>query len=150
VPIPDRLFPVIQEAIADSPSEHVFPGADGGKQRDDVKLSKTLQSAFRAAGLVSGWRYICGRKGCGFKEERQVREPSKCPTCGQRLIVVGIPREVRFYDLRHAAATLHRKAGCDPLVVQLALGHAATNTTDEIYTHFTKEEIRVELNKLSL
>lgn len=53
-PIPDALVPVLTEAMAASPSLYVFPGVDGGKLRDDTKLSRCLQHAFRLAGLVTG------------------------------------------------------------------------------------------------
>lgn len=55
----------------------------------------------------------------------------------------------RWYDLRHCAATFHREAGCDPLVIKLALGHAARSVTDDIYTHLSENFMRRELNKLT-
>lgn len=150
VPIPDELLPILQEAVNESPSEYVFCGADGGKMRDDTKLARCLQDAFRRSGLVTGHLYVCSKKGCGFKETRPERKPSTCPTCSRRLLIYGVPRRVRFYDLRHSAATLHREAGCDPRVIQLVLGHAATNTTDDIYTHLSDRYVRLELNRLTL
>lgn len=150
VPIPDGLFPAIKEAIELSPSEYVFTGIDGGKMRDDTKLARTLQDAFRKAGLVTGWEYICGRKSCGFRETIPERKPRRCPSCDRKLLIYGVPRRVRIYDLRHSAATLHREAGCDPLVIQLTLGHSSRNTTDSIYTHISQDYARIELNKLSL
>lgn len=150
VPIPRELLPAIVEAIALSPSEHVFCAADGGKMRDDTKLARCLQDAFRSAGLVTGYNYVCSKKGCGFKDLRQSRVPTWCPLCKKKLLIYGVPRRVRFYDLRHSAATLHREAGCDPRVIQLVLGHAATNTTDAIYTHLSDDYLRLELNRLSL
>lgn len=149
-PIHSELLPVIQEAISESPSEFVFCGADGGKQRDDTKLARCLQDAFRKANLVTGYLYVCSRKGCGFKEVRPERKPTRCPNDDRRLLIYGVPRRVRFYDLRHSAATLYREAGCDPRVIQLVLGHAATNTTDEIYTHLSDKYVRLEMHRLTL
>jgi integrase len=62
----------------------------------------------------------------------------------------GLPLHVRFYDLRHSSATLHRKAGADPLAVELVLGHTPKSTTEAWYVHFTEEDIRRELNKLRI
>ena len=61
-----------------------------------------------------------------------------------------IGREVRFYDLRHTSATLHREAGCDPLVIRLTLGHAARNLTDDLYTHISLESQARELSRLCI
>lgn len=150
IPIPDELVDALTEAVAESPSEYVFCGADGGKMRDDTKLARCLQDAFRKAGLVTGYEYICAGRGCGFREILQAKEPRRCPRDNRRLLIYGVPRPVRFYDLRHSCATMHREAGCDPRVIQLVLGHAASNTTDDIYTHLSNVYLRVELNKLSL
>jgi integrase len=60
------------------------------------------------------------------------------------------PRALRFYDLRHTAATLHREAGCDPLVIKLLLGHAASDPTDDIYSHLSLEFQQTQLDKLEL
>jgi integrase len=150
VPIPDRLVPVLKEAMAESPSEFVFPGADGGKMRDDTKLARCLQEAFRKAGLVTAYGYFCNKKDCRYRDERPEKEPARCPKCDRRLLIVGMPRKVRFYDLRHSCATLHREAGCDPRVIQIVLGHAPNNLTDEIYTHVSDDYIRLEINRLTL
>lgn len=150
VPIPDELLIALRDSIAASPSEFVFCGTDGGKMRDDTKLARCLQDSFRKAGLVTGYEYVCAGKGCGLRETLAAREPRRCFRCDRRLLIYGVPRPVRFYDLRHSAATLHREAGCDPRVIQLVLGHAASNTTDDIYTHLSPSYLRLELNKLSL
>lgn len=150
VPIPDELLPELRAAMELSPSEYVFCGQDGGKMRDDTKLARCLQDAFRRAGLVTSYRYVCCGKGCGHKEVKAVAEPTRCPRDGRKLLVYGEPRRVRFYDLRHSCAWLLREAGCDARVIQIVLGHAPRNTTDGFYGHVSDEFIRLELNKLSL
>lgn len=150
VPIPGPLLDVLGEAMALSPSGLVFPGRDGKRQRADTKLSRMLRDALRRAGVVTGYRYSCRRKGCGHKEERAELLGLHCPACNFKLWARGMPPHVRYYDLRHSAASLHREAGCDPLVIQLALGHAAENLTDSIYTHLSAEYIRRELSKLNI
>lgn len=152
VPIPERLVPVLEQALSATPpsSPFVFPGAGGEIQRADTKMTRVLGDALRKAGLVSGYEYSCRRKGCGHREERAELEEVKCPDCGFKLWASGIPIEVRWYDLRHSAATLHRSAGADPLAIQLVLGHAPENVTDSIYTHLTQEDVRREMNRLDL
>lgn len=152
VPIPEGLRPVLDEAVRLSPSASllVFPAKDGGLQRYDAKLSRMLRAALRRAQLVSGWRYVCRRHGCGFEEERPTKALARCPRCNMKLWAEGVALAVRFYDLRHSCATLHREAGADPLAIQVALGHAPENLTDSIYTHLSMDYLRRELNKLRL
>lgn len=152
VPIPLGLRPTIGAALRESPPSCrlVFPGRGGKRQRFDAKLSRMLRAAMRRAGLVSGYVHACRRRGCGHREEFPTDEQARCARCGMKLWATGIALAVRFYDLRHSAATLHREAGCDPLVIQIALGHAAENLTDGIYTHLSLDYLRRELDKLSI
>lgn len=149
VPIPQDAWPDIEAALK-TPGEWLFPRPDGTRQRQDTKLSRILRTAMVKAGLVVGYRYTCRRKGCGHQEQRAELLELNCPSCAFRLWPVGLPRPVRFYDLRHAAATLHRKAGADPLAVKLALGHAVQDVTDDVYTHLDEAFMRAELGKLRL
>lgn len=155
VPIPEELVPVLEAAMRLSPSELVFPATSeeraGKHQRADAKLSRTLRDALRKAGVVTGWRFHCNKKGCGFKRDAPTKNAlERCEKCGRRLLVVGVPKHLTWYGLRHSAATLHREAGCDPLVIQLCLGHAEQNLTDGTYTHLTEEYVRREFSKLRL
>ena len=52
------------------------------------------------------------------------------------------------HDCRHTFATKMRECGCDPLVLQLLLGHTPSTITEKIYTHVTIEELEQALNKL--
>jgi integrase len=149
-PIPEELVQDLRDAIAESSGEYVFPKRDGTRQRKDTKLTRVIRAALVAAGLVTGYRYICRRKDCRYEETRQAKEQAQdCPKCGFRLWVSPIPKALRFYDLRHSSATLHRKAGCDPLVIQEVLGHTS-NITDGTYTHLDEDYRRFEINKLKL
>lgn len=152
VPVPDELVPVLIEALEASTSEFVFPDlVRGGIQRHDVKLSRTLRTALAAADVCASYDYICRRKGCGFRERKGVRsEDLRCPRCEFKLWCNAVAKQLRWYDLRHSAATLHREAGCDPLVVKMALGHAQRDPTDDIYTHLSDDYMRAELNKLKI
>ena len=154
-PLPDALRPVLEEALTAAqkaaPGTALFFPGKKGLQRADAKLSRMLRDALRRAGLVTGYRYSCRRKGCTREPEiHRELEPRRCPKCNFKLWAQGQPIHVRWYDLRHSAASLHRMAGCDPLVVQLVLGHAGENLTDSVYTHLTPEYVRAEFNKLKL
>lgn len=52
------------------------------------------------------------------------------------------------HDTRHTFATKMRECGCDPLVLQLLLGHTPETITERVYTHITMDELRNNLNKL--
>ena len=66
------------------------------------------------------------------------------------LRAAGVSKRLRFYDLRHTASTLHRKAGADPLVIREMMGHGSKNQTDDTYTHLDADYQRRELSKLKL
>lgn len=149
-PIPDALVDDLRAAMAESSSNLVFPRADGTRQRADTKFAKILRTALKAAGLVTGYRYHCRRKGCGFKDELAADISLVCPWCSMRLWCEPIPRAFRFYDLRHSSCTLHRQAKCDPLVIQEMLGHSPGNTSDSTYTHLDEKYRREQLNKLDI
>ncbi len=151
-PIPDDLVEDLRDAMGSSPGEYVFPKPDGSRQRADTKLAKILRTAIKAAGIVTGYKYRCRKQSCSFDGllQRASKEEVACPECAQPMVAAGIPKHLRFYDLRHSSSTLHRKAKCDPLVVREMMGHASKNQTDETYTHLDEEYRRVELNKLKL
>jgi integrase len=48
----------------------------------------------------------------------------------------GLPRSVRFHDLRHTAATLLLSRGVDVVSVQRLLGHASAAMTLSVYAHY--------------
>lgn len=150
IPIPDEVFEDIRAAVLESPSAYVFPRKDGRRQRRDTKLTRVLRTAMVKAGLVTGWRYSCRRQGCGYREERVTLDTVSCPRCSFTLWAQGVPLKVSFYGLRHSAATQHRQAGADALAVKMVLGHAARDATDDDYTHYDEEFVRMQMNKLTL
>lgn len=139
----------MQEAIDSSPSELVFPDAEGNRQRHDVKLQKVLRKAMVKAGIVSGYLHVCRKKKCGFKERRSNTTESQCPRCSKTLFVKGIARPVRFHDLRHTTATLLLKAEVPLATVQRVLRHTDPSITSEIYGHLDLDDMRKAVNKLS-
>lgn len=150
VPIPLAAREVLKEAMKLSISSLVFPKPNGSRQRDDVKLSRVLRTAFKKAGVVLGYRLTCRRKDCAHEEQNAAPLEIVCPKCGMRLWCEPVPKPFTWYSLRHAAATLHREAGADALAVKMALGHVARDVTDDVYTHISDERYRAELNRLAL
>lgn len=153
LPIPDALWPVLEEAKAENPPDcpFVFPRLNGERQYEHAKLSVALRRALGQGGVVSGYRYSCRRKGCGHKEERLDKQPPRgCPRCGFQLWESPIPVPCDFYGLRHSAATLHQEAGANGLAVQIVMGHAPKSLTAMVYTHFPKDFIRQEMNRLKI
>jgi excisionase family DNA binding protein len=151
VPIPTALLEEFRAQLKVQPgSPWLFPKPDGHRQRADTKLARTLRTAVGRAGIVTGYRLSCRRQGCGFKEVVEAEIQVGCPRCKMKLWCQPIPKCVRYYDLRHTAATLLRKAGADPLAIKVVQGWVAQNVGDDIYTHLDESTLVAELNKLLL
>jgi len=115
----------------------------------DVAADKILRSAMGPAGVVVAYQHRCRRHRCGFNEERQTCEPSRCPRCGFALYAKPLPRHVRFHDLRHTTATLLLKEGVPLAVVQRVMRHSDPALTAEIYGHLDLEDMRRGLDRLT-
>ena len=124
VVIVPELRPLLLSAMAASKSERVFCRPDGRSYDPSVRhgLVDHLRRALKRAGVVTGYKHKCRRKGCGYVEMRPAAPESRCPKCNMRLWVTPIPKQLRFYDLRHTHATLLRKAGVDLGAVQKNMG----------------------------
>jgi hypothetical protein len=55
--------PYLERAIADSPSDLVFPDSAGKMMRPDVALESVLRRALGRAGIVNAWVHVCRRGG---------------------------------------------------------------------------------------
>ena len=53
------------------------------------------------------------------------------------------------HDCRHTFATRMRECGCDPLVLQLLLGHTPSSITERVYTHISIKELTDSLDLLN-
>lgn len=53
------------------------------------------------------------------------------------------------HECRHTFTTQMRLCGCDPLILQLLLGHTPTTITERVYTHITMDELRQNLEMLT-
>ena len=54
---------------------------------------------------------------------------------------VGLPATLRFYDLRHTAASLLIRQGASIKAVQKQLGHATASITLDTYGHLFPDEL---------
>ncbi|MGV3625828.1 MAG: tyrosine-type recombinase/integrase [Archangium sp.] len=149
VPVHPQLVPYLRSAIACSPSELVFPRADGTMHHEDINLPAMLRSAMARAGLVRGWIHKC--RWCSYRSEMvgdaHVR---RCPhsKCGKKLWPSPVHRPERFHDLRHTTATLLLKLGTPLAMVQRLVGHADPAITTEVYGHLEVEDVRPHLERL--
>ncbi len=150
IPIASELVPFLEEAIRRSPSELVFPADDGTMMRRDVALEDVLRRALGRAGIVTGYRHVCRRKGCGHSEVAPEAAPRKCPTCTMSLWPKPQVRRIRFHDLRHTTAALLLRAGVPLASVQKLLRHRDPRITVEVYGHLTPDYLRQEVDSLNL
>lgn len=151
--VPGPVLSVLSAARAASPSAWLFPREDGNPETHHGvrRLSKRLRAALNRAGVIRGFRLWCNERGCRLRRECEER-PSprpRCPTHGRRLWCRSLPKHLAIYDLRHTCATLLRELGCDPLVVQLVLGHTPRSTTDLYYSHLSPGYVTKEMTKLA-
>jgi len=149
IPIAEEAVPYFQQAIAASPSDLLFPGPDGSMRRRDFKAQAILQRALGRAGIVSGWKLICRRKGCGYREEAEESDEKRCPRCSMLLWPKPKPRRLRFHDLRGTCASLLIQSGASPAAVASVLRHSDPNLTMRRYAHMDRGYLRQEINKLS-
>ena len=61
----------------------------------------------------------------------------------------GMPKEVRFYDLRHTFATLMLEQGENPKAVQEILGHSSISQTMNTYSHVSLTIQRAPFGRLA-
>ncbi len=150
IPIAADLVPFLEEAIRRSPSELVFPADDGTMMRRDVALEDVLRRALGRAGIVTGYRHVCRRRGCGHAEQATDAEPRRCPACSMALWPKPQVRPIRFHDLRHTTAALLLRAGVPLASVQKLLRHRDPRITVEVYGHLTPDYLRQEVDSLNL
>jgi integrase len=148
IPIADELLPYLEQAIALSPSELVFPAPHGGRMREDVKLELVLRRALARAGLVLGYEHVCRRKGCGHRERATDGAIRRCPKDRYKLWPRALVRQIKFHHLRHTTGSLMMMAGANPGAVQRVLRHTDPRTTMDFYAHLAPGYLRNEVNLL--
>ena len=149
IPIAAELVPYLTSAIATSTVDLVFPADDGSMRSPGVQLEQVLRRAMRRAGLVTGYRHVCRRQGCGHLERAPDDQLRRCPRCRMKLWPIGEVRPLRFHHLRHTTASLLMMAGANPAATQRILRHSDPRITTEIYGHLAPGYLRSEVDLLS-
>lgn len=150
LPIPGPLLPFLQEAIERSPSEFVFPAADGSMRGEYCDPNAVLKTALRRAGMVEGFVFTCRRcksRGTPHEERHPDGAERRCPVCNMRLWARSIPRAMRFHDLRHTTGTLLIRAGVPLPHIRRIMRHSNIQTTLETYDQLEVEDLRGALNE---
>jgi integrase len=148
IPIAEQLLPYLKTAMASAPTDLVFPGADGGPMRADVKLEHVLRRALGRAGIVLGYEHVCRRKGCGHRERAADAILRRCPTDQRKLWPKALVRKLHFHHLRHTTGSLMMMAGANPGAVQKMLRHSDPRVTMDFYAHLAPGYLRDEVNRL--
>ncbi len=147
-PICDQLLAVLQAHERACHGDLVFPAANGGMRSRHEKLEAITRRALARAGVVTGYRHVCRRKGCAFVEQRANDLEDRCPRCKMRLWPVAIPRAIRFHDLRSTFGTLVREESRDLGLTQKLLGHSSPTTTMRHYSKVTDPYALEALNRV--
>src|SRR5437016_9051853 len=124
IPIAEALVPFLEEALAASTSEVVFPGPDGRMRSQEADPQKILRTALARAGLVDYWIHTCRRckrRGEPHSERHGDDGLRTCFRCGMKLWASERVRAMRFHDLRHTTATLLLRERVDAHRVQRVL-----------------------------
>jgi integrase len=149
VPIATELVPFLEAAMGASPSDLVFPRSDGRMMSRKVQLEQVLRRALRRANIVTGYRHICRRKGCGHAVMTPDATLRRCPKCKIKLWPVGQVRPLRFHHIRHTTASLLMMAGADLPAVQRIMRHTDPRITTEFYGHLAPGYLRNAIDRLS-
>jgi integrase len=149
IPIATELVPYLENALASSPSDLVFPAPDGSMNSEGVQLELVLRRALHRAGIVDAWLHKCRRQGCRFVEQAQDDHLRRCPRCQMKLWPSGQVRPIRFHHLRHTTASLLLMRGADVPAVQRILRHSDPRLTTETYGHLVPGYLRSQIDRLS-
>lgn len=145
LPIPKPLVPYLVQAMNDSHSELLFPGAAGMQRSPHFDLKAIVKRTLVRAGLVEKYVLHCRGWKCGHGEEASESTSKRCPRCNLPLWSKAIPRDVGFHGLRHSTATLLLKAKVPYAVVQRILRHRDPRLTTETYGHLESESRSFQL-----
>ncbi len=148
VPIAAELMPYLRIAMKTSPSDLVFPDAQGEMLSRHTPLEEVLRRALAHAGIVQGWEHVCRKSGCGHSELAADDQVRRCPRHGMKLWPKAKVRRIRFHDLRHTTASLLMMAGVNPGAVQRILRHSDPRITTETYGHLQPDYLRAEIDRL--
>lgn len=147
VPVVDELLSYIQARMAQGVSEYLFPRHNGGMLTRHCSVNHVMRTALKRAGLISGYKHICRRHTCRYREfspDSGVGK-RKCPRCGYTLLTIPVPIPLTLKDLRSTLASHMARATKDLRFVQKLLGHSDLCVTEEHYDAFVRGSSMVEL-----
>ncbi len=150
IPIAGELLPYLRAAIEASPSGLVFPRPDGGMMSRHIQLELILRRALRRANILTGYRHVCRRRGCGHAELAPDDDLRRCPKCRMKLWPAPQSRPLRFHDIRHTTASLLIMAGADLPAVQRIMRHTDPRITTEFYAHLSPGYLRSAIDRLAI
>jgi integrase len=145
IPISKFLRPYLEDAIARSSSDLMFPSAGGKMRTRESDPQKVLRWALGRAGLVEGFDHVCRRckaQGSPHVERHPDAELRRCPKCGMKLWPVVLPWKMKFHELRHTAGTTMLRKSRDFHRVQRILGHSDARMTTATYAHLIVDDLR--------
>jgi integrase len=148
VRIPEELVLFLDHALATFGGPWLFPDADGSMRTRTWQPEDILRRALKRAGIVTGYRHKCRRKGCGHEEAHPDAAPRECPRCRMKLWPKGLVRAIRFHDMRHTYASVLLMLGANLVSVQKLLGHSDPKITERRYGHLLPEFMSAEVNRL--
>jgi len=117
--------------------------------RDTTKGGHADRIPIAAELVVTGWRHVCRRKGCGHVEKAPDTALRHCPKDGCKLWPKPVVRPIRFHDTRHSTASLLMMSGANPAAVQRIMRHSDPKLTSEVYGHLAPEYLRAEVDRLA-
>jgi integrase len=148
VRIPEELVPFLTYALQAWPGVWLFPDADGTPRTKFWQPEDILRRALKRADIVTGYKHVCRRKGCGHREERPDSALRTCPRCSMKLWPTGQVRYIRFHDLRHTYGSVLLMFGANLVSVQRLLGHSDPRITERRYGHLLPDFMSAEVNRL--
>lgn len=126
--IPEVLVPYLRQMWQRRRGEYLFCYEDGGQLPKSSPHAR-FKAALKAAKVVSGYQFLCRRKGCGYSESSARGTATPCPRCGFALWPKAIPARFSFKDLRSTAITRIIDVTGNVRVAQLQAGHEDVRTT---------------------
>ena len=120
----------------------------GGKIRPNGTLDVAM--TLRRANILTGYRHVCRRRGCGHAELAPHDDVRRCPKCQMKLWPAPQSRPLRFHDIRHSTASLLIMAGAGLPAVQRIMRHTDPRITTEFYAHLSPGYLRSAIDRLAI
>jgi len=142
------VVPFLTYALQAGPGVWLFPDVDGTPRTKFWQPEDILRRALKCAEIVTGYKHVCRRKGCGHREERADSGLRTCPKCSMKLWPTGQVRYIRFHDMRHTYGSVLLMFGANLVSVQRLLGHSDPRITERRYGHLLPDFMQAEVNRL--